>query len=161
MLPHSRAAPKSVRPRYPPAVVRIDFTVEVERDAQEIFDYLIDLARLPEWQASAVESHADGPLAEGVRIAERRRVLGREIENELEVIAFEPPRRLTLKALRGPVRFTVDHRLVEDGDSTLVHVVAEAKPSRFMKLAEPLLARTAEDELRKDFERMKGIVESR
>jgi hypothetical protein len=116
---------------------------------------------LPEWQTSAVESQADGPLAEGVRIAERRRVLGREIENELEVIAFEPPRRLTLKALRGPVRFTVDHRLVEDGDSTLVHVVAEAEPSRFMRLAEPLLARTAEDELRKDFERMKGIVESR
>jgi uncharacterized membrane protein len=142
-------------------VVRIDFTVEVKREAQEVFDYLIDVERLPEWQASAVESRAEGPLAEGVRIEERRRVLGREIENELEVVAFEPPGRLTLKALRGPVRFTVDHRLVENGDSTLVHVVAEGKPGRFMKLAEPLLARTAEEELRRDFERMKEIVESR
>ena len=142
-------------------MVRIDFTVEVERDAQEIFDYLIDLARLPEWQSSAVESHADGPLTEGARIVERRRILGREVESELEVTAFEPPCRLTLKGLRGPVRFTVDHRLVEDGDSTLVHVVAEAKPGTFMKLAEPLLARTAEEALRKDFDRMKEIVESR
>jgi uncharacterized membrane protein len=142
-------------------VVRIDFTVEVERDAQEVFDYLIDLARLPEWQSSAVESHADGPLAEGVRIAERRRILGREVENELEVTAFEPPCRLTLKALRGPVRFTVDHRLLENGGSTLVNVVAEAETGTFMKLAEPLLARTAEEELRKDFDRMKEIVEGR
>jgi uncharacterized membrane protein len=140
-------------------VVRIAFTVEVERGAQEVFDYLIDLARLPEWQTSAIESRADGPLAEGVRIAERRRILGREVENELEVTAFEPPRRLTLKAIRGPVPFGVDHRLVEDGDSTLVNVVAEAEPGAFMKLAEPLLARTAEQELRKDFERMKEIVE--
>ena len=142
-------------------MVRIDFTVEVERDAQEIFEYLIDLARLPEWQSSAVESHADGPLTEGARIVERRRILGREVESELEVTAFEPPCRLTLKGLRGPVRFTVDHRLVEDGDSTLVRVVAEAKPGTCMKLAEPLLARTAEEELRKDFDRMKEIVESR
>jgi uncharacterized membrane protein len=142
-------------------VVRIDFTVEVAREAQEIFDYLIDVARLPEWQSSAVESRADGPLTEGARIVERRRILGREVENELEVTAFEPPCRLTLKALRGPVRFSVDHRLVEDGDSTLVHVVAEAKPGTFMKLAEPLLARTAEEELRKDFDRMKEIVEGR
>jgi uncharacterized membrane protein len=161
MLPHSRASAQFGRRRYPPAVVRIDFTVEVERAAQEVFDYLTDLARLPEWQSSAVESRADGPLAEGVRIAERRRVLGREVENELEVTAFDPPRRLTLKALRGPVRFTVDHRLVEDGDSTLVHVVAEAEPGAFMKLAEPLLARTAEQELRSDFNRLKEIVESR
>jgi uncharacterized membrane protein len=142
-------------------VVRIDFTVEVERGAQEVFDYLIDLARLPEWQSSALESRAEGPLADGVRIVERRRVLGRVVEDELEVTAFEPPRRFALKSLRSPVRFTVDHRLVEDGGSTLVHVVAEAEPGTFMKLAEPLLARTAEQELRKDFERMKEIVESR
>jgi uncharacterized membrane protein len=141
-------------------VVRIDFTVEVERGAQEIFDYLIDLARLPEWQSSALEARADRPLAEGVRIIERRRVLGRVVEDELEVTAFEPPRRFALKSLRSPVRFTVDHRLVEDGGSTLVQVVAEAEPGTFMKLAEPLLARTAEQELRKDFERMKQIVES-
>ena len=141
-------------------MVRIDFTVEVERDAQEVFDYLTDLARLPEWQSSAVESRADGPLAEGVRIAERRRILGREVESELEVTAFEPPRRLMLKALRGPVRFSVDHRLVENGGSTLVNVVAEAESSTFMKLAEPLLACTAEDELRRDFDRLREIVES-
>jgi uncharacterized membrane protein len=140
-------------------VVKIDFTVEVERAAQEVFDYMIDLARLPEWQSSMVESHAEGPLAEGVRIAERRRVLGREVENELEVTAFEPPRRFALKALKGPVRFTVDHRLVENGSSTLVHVVANADPGTFMKLAEPLLARRAEQELRSDFDRLKEIVE--
>jgi uncharacterized membrane protein len=140
-------------------VIRIELAVRVERPAEVIFHYLIDLERLPEWQASAVSARADGPLAEGSRIAERRRVLGREVENELEVTAFEPPRRFALKALRGPVRFTVDHRLDEDGGSTLVHVVAEAEPGAFMKLAEPLLARTAEQELRGDFERLKEVVE--
>lgn len=140
-------------------LVRIDFTIEIERPAQEVFAYLVDLDRLPEWQASAVESRAESPLAEGVRVTERRRVLGREIDNELEVTACDAPRRLTLKALKGPVKFTVDHQLAEVDGSTLLHVVAEAKAGTFMKLAEPMLARTAEEELRKDFARLKELLE--
>jgi uncharacterized protein YndB with AHSA1/START domain len=142
-------------------VVRIELTVAIARPLQEVFDYLSDVERLPEWQQSALAARSEAPLAEGVRIEERRRVLGREIENELEVTAYEPPRRLTLRALRGPVRFTVDHELVADGGSTLLHVNARGGSGRFMKLAEPLLARTAEDEMRKDLDRLKEILESR
>jgi uncharacterized membrane protein len=141
-------------------VVRIDFTLTVSRPAEAVFARLVDLDRLPEWQESALESSADGPLAEGSRIRERRRIMGRELQNELEVTACEPPRRFTLKALGGPVPFTVDHQLVPDGDSTLVHVIAEAKAGTFMKLAEPMLARQAEQQLRADFERLKEQLEA-
>src|SRR3954453_6869311 len=121
---------------------------------------LVDLKRLPEWQESALGSSCDGPLAEGSLITERRRIMGREVQNELQVTAYDPPRRLTLKALGGPVPFTVDHQLVPDGDSTLVHLIAEAKPGTFMKLAEPMLARQAEQQLRADFERLKEQLEA-
>jgi uncharacterized protein YndB with AHSA1/START domain len=141
-------------------VVRIELTIDVERPAVEVFEHLIDLDLLPEWQSSAVESHADEPLAEGVRIFECRRVLGKEVHNELEVTAFDPPRRLTLKALKGPVRFTVDHRLAETNGSTRLDVVAEGKAGRLMRLGEPVLARQAEQELRGDFARLKELLEA-
>jgi carbon monoxide dehydrogenase subunit G len=141
-------------------VVRIELTIGVARPAAEVFEHLIDLERLPEWQASAVESRSDEPLAEGVRIFECRRVMGKEIHNELEVTAFDPPRRLTLKALNGPVRFTVDHRLAEADGGTRLEVVAEGKAGRLMKLGEPLLARQAEQELRGDFVRLKELLEA-
>ena len=140
-------------------MVRIELTIDVARPAEEVFEHLVDLDRLPEWQASAVESRADDPLAEGVRIFECRRVLGREFHSELEVTGFDPPRQLTLKALNGPVRFTVDHRLAEADGGTRLRVVAEGKAGGFMKLGQPMLARTAEAELRKDFERLKELVE--
>ena len=94
-----------------------------------------------------------------MRVKERRRIMGREIETELEVTACDAPRQLTLKTLGGPVPFTVDHQLAEKAGSTVLHVVAEAKTGTFMKLAEPMLARTAEGELRKDFERLKEQLE--
>ena len=141
-------------------MVRIDFTLAIARPPEDVFERLIDLDRLPDWQESALGSTADAPLAQGVRVQERRRIMGRELENELEVTAFEPPRQLTLKALGGPVPFTVDHQLVDDDGSTLLHVVAEAKTGTFMKLAEPMLARTAEQEMRRDFDRLKEQLEA-
>jgi carbon monoxide dehydrogenase subunit G len=141
-------------------VVRIDFTLAIARPPEDVFERLIDLDRLPDWQESALGSTADAPLAQGVRVQERRRIMGRDLENELEVTAFEPPRQLTLKALGGPVPFTVDHQLVDDDGSTLLHVVAEAKTGTFMKLAESMLARTAEQEMRRDFDRLKEQLEA-
>jgi len=140
-------------------VVRIELTIDVASPPEEVFDRLVDLDGLPDWQSSALEARADEPLAHGVRIFERRRVLGREIENELEVVGFDPPRRLTLKALKGPVRFTVDHELAASDGGTRLHVVAEGKAGRFMKLGEPVLARQADAELRGDFERLKELLE--
>jgi carbon monoxide dehydrogenase subunit G len=140
-------------------VVRIDFTLAIARPPADVFARLVDLDRLPEWQESSLTATADGPLEQGRRVRERRRIMGRELETELEVTAYEAPRQLTLKALGGPVPFTVDHQLVDDDGSTLLHVVAQAKTGTFMKLAEPMLARTAEQELRKDFTRLKEQLE--
>jgi carbon monoxide dehydrogenase subunit G len=140
-------------------LVRIDFTLSISCPPEDVFARLVDLDRLPEWQESALGSSADGPLRQGSRVKERRRIMGRELENELEVTAFDAPRQLTLKALGGPVPFTVDHQLADGEGSTLLRVVAEAKPGTFMKLAEPMIARTAEQEMRKDFARLKEQLE--
>ena len=140
-------------------MVRIELTIDVARPAEEVFAHLVDLDRIPEWQESAVESRADEPLAEGVRIFECRRALGREVHSELEVTEFDRPRRLMVKTLKGPVRFTVDHRLAEADGGTRLTVVAEGKAGGLMKLGEPMLARTVEAEMRKDFERLKELLE--
>ena len=140
-------------------MVRIELTIDVARQAEEVFAHLVDLDRIPEWQESAVESRADEPLAEGVRIFECRRALGREVHSELEVTEFDRPRRLILKTVNGPVRFTVDHRLAETDGGTRLTVVAEGKAGGLMRLGEPMLGRTVEAEMRKDFARLKELLE--
>jgi carbon monoxide dehydrogenase subunit G len=141
-------------------VIRIELTVEVARPPEDVFEFLSDIERLPEWQTSAVEAHTDGPLAEGSRVAEKRRLLGREVDTELEVAAYEPPKRLTLRSLGGPVDFTVDHELTARGGGTVLRFVAEAQPGGLLRLTEPVLARRAEQEFRRDFDRLKELLES-
>jgi carbon monoxide dehydrogenase subunit G len=141
-------------------VVRIELTEEIGCPAEKVFAALTDLDCLPEWQSSAVSSKPDGPLAVGTRIREQRSMMGREIDNELEVTVYDPPRRFALEGRSGPVPLSIDHELVEDDGRTVLHVHAQAEPGTLFKLAEPMIARTAEQELRADFERLKGRLEA-
>jgi len=140
-------------------VVRVKITVEIARPAADVFALLTDVSRVPEWQASAIESRADGPLAEGVRIHERRHFLGHDGDTELEVSAFEPGRRLALRTLRGPVKLVIDHLLEETDGRTALHVTAEGRPHGLLRLAGPAITAKARQELRRDFQRLKTILE--
>jgi carbon monoxide dehydrogenase subunit G len=140
-------------------VIRVEHSVQISRSPEDVFVRLSDVERLPEWQSSALEVHADGPMAQGSHIFEKRRLMGRELDNELEVVAFDPPRRLTLRSLGGPVKLTIDHELAAVDGGTRLTIVASGKAGSLMKLAEPMIARTAEAELRGDFERLKELLE--
>ena len=141
-------------------MVRIELELEISRPPEDVFAALSDLERLPDWQDSALESRCEGPLRQGAHVVERRRIMGREIETELEVTEYDPPRRLTLKALTGPVRFTVEHELSKNGGSTALRVTGEGKPTGALRCAAPMVKRQAEHELRGDFERLKEQLEA-
>ena len=141
-------------------MVRIELTVDIACPAEKVFAALTDLEHLPDWQSSAVSSKPDGTLAVGTRIRERRRLMGRELDNELEVTAYDPPRRFALEGRSGPVPLSIDHELVEKDGKTVLRVHAQAEPGALYKLAEPMIKRTAEQELRTDFERLKGRLEA-
>jgi uncharacterized membrane protein len=137
----------------------VEHTVEIARPADEVFAWLTDLARLPEWQESVIESRSEGPLGEGARIVERRRLLGHEAETELEVKSFEPGRRLMLSTVRGPVDLAIDHVLEEVDGRTALHVTAEARPGGWLRLAGAAVKGRARQELRRDFGRLKELLE--
>jgi carbon monoxide dehydrogenase subunit G len=134
--------------------------LEIACPAEKVFAALTDLEHLPDWQSSAVSSKPDGPLDMGTRIREQRSLMGREVDNELEVTAYDPPRRFTLEGRSGPVKLSIDHELVENDRTTVLRVHAQAEPGSLFKLAEPMIKRTAEQELRADFERLKGRLEA-
>ena len=141
------------------AVIRVENTVEIARPADAVFALLTDPSRVPEWQASALESHADGPLAEGVRIHERRHFLGHDAETELEVSAFDPGRRLALRTLKGPIKLSIDHVLEEQDGHTSLRVTAEGRAHGLLRFAGPAVTAKARQELRRDFERLKALLE--
>ncbi len=133
--------------------VRAELTIEIARTPEDVFAYLTDASNLPQWQ----EGVKSASLRDG-RIEESRSLLGRELDTTLEIVEQEEPRLFTLRALDGPVRVTIRHELEPADDGTQLTVTAEGDiPGGF---AAGLVARRVEKQFRKDFERLKQILES-
>jgi carbon monoxide dehydrogenase subunit G len=132
--------------------VRAELTIEIARTPEDVFAYLTDVSNLPAWQAGVKSA----TQREG-RIEESRSLLGRELHTTLEVVEREEPRLFALRALDSPVPFLVRHELEPADAGTRLTVTAEGDVPGF---AAGLLARRAERQFRKDFERLKRILES-
>jgi carbon monoxide dehydrogenase subunit G len=132
--------------------VHAELTIEIARTPEDVFSYLTDVSNLPNWQAG-VKSAA---LRDG-RIEESRSLLGRELNTTLEIVEQEEPHLFTLRALDSPVQFTVRHELEQAEGGTRLTITADGEIPGF---AAGLLARRAEKQLRKDFVRLKEILES-
>jgi len=135
--------------------MRAELTVEIARPPEEVFAYLTDVSHLPEWQAGVLFAQREGD-----RIRESRTLFGRELHSTLEVVENDPPSCFALRALDGPLRFTVRHLLEPSGGGTSLNVVAEADAGLLPGFASGLVARRAEKQFRGDFERLKELLES-
>lgn len=132
--------------------MRAELTIEIARTPADVFAYLTDVSNVPEWQSGVRSAELHDR-----RIDESRSLFGRELHTSLEIVEQEEPRVFTLRALNSPIPFTVRHVLEPDGDGTRLTVTAEAETHGF---GSGLLARRAEKQFRRDFARLKEILEA-
>ena len=132
--------------------MRAELSIEIARTPEDVFAYLSDVSNLPEWQSGVRAAKQTGD-----RIEETRSFLGREMHTTLEILENEAPRVFTLKALDGPVRFTVKHELEPAEGGTRLRVVAEGDVPGF---ASGIVAQQAKRQFSKDFARLKEILET-
>jgi carbon monoxide dehydrogenase subunit G len=137
----------------------MEHTVRIGRPPADVFRYLTDVEKAPEWQSSALEVSPQGEMGVGARIRETRNFLGRRAESTLEVTEYEPGRKFSLRVVSGPLPFEVRHALAPDGEGTRLDWVAETDTSRFPKLAVRIMAGTAERQFKADLERLKRVLE--
>jgi carbon monoxide dehydrogenase subunit G len=136
--------------------VRAELVIGIRRPPDEVFDYLTDVANLPTWQSGVHSARRDGD-----RIHESRHLLGRELSTTLAIEEEQRPRVFAIRALDSPVPFSVRHELEPDGSGgTRMRVVGEGDAGLLPGFAAGIMARRAEKQFRKDFERLKRLLES-
>src|SRR5262249_40648552 len=81
-------------------------SIEIARSPEDVFAYLDDLARHPEWQDQlvSVEVTTPGRTTVGTRAKETRKAGGREMSSTYEITEHDPPRSFAFKAIDGSVR---------------------------------------------------------
>jgi carbon monoxide dehydrogenase subunit G len=140
--------------------VHAQVVVEIARTPDEVFDYLTDVSNLPAWQSGVHAAELVGEPGPGAKIQEHRHLLGRELRTTLAIEEYQRPRLLALRALDSPVPFSVRHVLEVNGTGTRLTVTGEGDAGMLPRFALGIVARRAEKQFRKDFERLKNLLEA-
>jgi uncharacterized protein YndB with AHSA1/START domain len=140
-------------------------TVEIDRRPEDVFAYVTDPSRFPEWQDAVVSARpqGSGELQQGSRILLTRRIGKREQTMTSELTDYSPPRSYAFRVLDGPVRAFGNGRFepLDDGSRTRFTFELDFKGHGIGKLLVPLVVRKqAQAELPQSHANLKQRLES-
>jgi uncharacterized membrane protein len=150
-----------VQPDWFQNTLRIEHTIQIDQPVDDVFSFMADPENLPLWQSGLAEVRPQSDVRGlGARHLELRTLLGKRFEQVLEVTAFVPGERLDLAVVEGPVQLTVRHTFEPVTGGTRVVMIGEGDPGPLFALAAPLMARAIKKQSKRDFKRLKSVLES-
>ena len=133
----------------------------IERPIDDVFRYVTDVDRIPEWIGVAVsrEKLTDGPMGPGTRIRAVDKFMGRQMEYQEEIVSFEPPKNWALR-MSGAMQGEVRGRLHEVGGATSLTVDFDVQPSGFaQRVLSPIFRMVMRRAVEGDLARLKARLE--
>ena len=137
-------------------------SVVIARSPDEVFAFVSDARNRPSWDDSvdSEELTSPEPIRVGSTVRTRMRSMGRDYEIDWEIVEHEPPTRQRIESTSGPFSTTLVYELAGDGDGTSVRFSVTGRPTGFLRLIQPLIARTTQHNLDEGFARLKGVLEA-
>lgn len=98
------------------------FSVEkhINSDPATVFTRATDVAAWPDSIPAVIKTEVltEGPVGEGTRFRETRKMFGKEASEEMTFSAFEPSSRYCLRCENHGARYEFEHLVTPDGDGT-------------------------------------------
>ena len=143
-------------------MVKVNTSVVINRPVEEVFKFMDDPNNDAQWQTGLIESRqtSEGAIGVGTTFLNVNQFLGKRLEFPVEVTEYEPNRRVRIKTSAGPIPFsaTTSFEAVEGG--TKVTLEAEGDVTGVFKLAEPIVARTAQRQFEGNYLTLKDVLEA-
>jgi len=141
--------------------VRLEHSLVIHRPVADVFAFVANPDNLPRWQSGLLEvEKLSGDGGVGSRHREVRSLLGRRIEQVLEVTALTPDQRLDFEVVEGPVHLSLEHAFEAAGDDTRITVVGQGDTGTLFSLAGPLIAKAVKKQSQSDFARLRTVLEA-
>lgn len=143
-------------------MIKIEESIVVNRPIEEVFAYIADTEKMPQWAAEVVDAKktSEGPVGVGTTLTIAVKILGRRVENTHEVTMFVPNSKFAFKTTSGPIPSVATESVEAVEGGTRFSIVAEAEPGGFFKLAEPIVERMIQRQWGTNIVNLKDLLES-
>jgi uncharacterized protein YndB with AHSA1/START domain len=141
-------------------MVKFEISTHINRPVAEVFKYMTDPTKLPEWNTAVEEATpSETPVKLGTKVAVKVRFLGRKFDSPSVVSEYELNKRFANKADK-PFPTTISNTFEAEGGGTKVVGIFDAEPGGFFKIGEPILARIAKKQFQAQLETAKELLEA-
>jgi carbon monoxide dehydrogenase subunit G len=142
--------------------MRCESTVTIGKPPGDVFPWLIDVDRVPQWMSGlqVYEPLDPGPLHVGSRIRQELSVSGQHLRFELQVTELDAPRRAVLRFEGSGFRAANEYSVAEaDGGAVVTWVISGDATSFKARLIAPMVQAKLQEKLDGDLARLRSLLE--
>ncbi|WP_413354675.1 SRPBCC family protein [Microbacterium sp. 1P06AB] len=135
-------------------------SVTIDRPVTEVFGFFTEgRAR---WDESVISEELTSPPPVGVgsTMHTRMRAVGREVDFDWRVTAYDPGARMAVTSTSGIMATSSDLQFADADGATVVAVRIDAEPTGIMRLAEPMIADSIRSTLSTSLARARRMLET-
>ncbi|MBC8504660.1 MAG: SRPBCC family protein [Anaerolineales bacterium] len=139
----------------------IEANIIINHPIEEIFDFVTDVNNAARWQSGIIAAKAisNGSIGVGTTYQYIVQVMGRKIETQGEITAYEPHVRYAWKSTKGPFPLSGGTAFEPTPKEVRVTDTVDVEPGGFFKLAEPVIANQQQSQMEKDLAKLKQVLE--
>jgi carbon monoxide dehydrogenase subunit G len=142
-------------------MINIDLGTMIDRPVHDVFTFITNPGNMSKWNSAVVsmEQITPGAVGVGTRFKSVGEMMGRRIEGEMQVVAFEPDSKFGFQMNAGPVQVNVVLTFKTVGTGTKLNLNAQGNPGGLFKLAEPVMAGRVKGMMEENLTRLKSVLE--
>jgi uncharacterized protein YndB with AHSA1/START domain len=133
-------------------------SIDVSKPPSEVFPWLLEQDKVPQWTSDLERYDVDGPLGVGTHVTQKLTVAG-GIALDMEITEYDPPSGAATAFETNGVKVTSEYIVAANGGGSRVTQTLDAKASGFTaKMLIPIVQGRLETKLKDDLERLKGLL---
>ncbi|MBL8103113.1 MAG: SRPBCC family protein [Anaerolineales bacterium] len=142
-------------------MINLDFGVLVDRPMKDVFAFVSNPNNMSQWNSAVVSLQQATPGAVGVgsKFKTVGEMMGRRIEGEMQVTAYEPDTKCGFQVNAGPMQVNLILTFKTVGTGTKVSLNAQGNPGGIFKLAEGVMAGQVKSMMEGNLARLKSVLE--
>jgi carbon monoxide dehydrogenase subunit G len=142
-------------------MINLDLGVLIDRPMKEVFAFISNPANMSKWNVAVVslEQVSPGAVGVGTKFKSVGEMMGRRIEGEMQITAYEPDTKCSFQVNAGPMQVNMNLTFKTVGTGTKISLNAQGNPAGFFKLAEPMMAGRVKGMMEENLARLKSVLE--
>lgn len=139
----------------------IQHKINIMRPITDIFRFVADFSNTPQWQPATVDLRRAGQLKLGDMVVGTRRIMGRTMHVNADVIEYVPNQTIIYNGVMGGFYFRTTYKFAFASGGTEVTEITEIRIPWWNFYLRPFVTSALDSQIKMSLENLKRVMEAR